>query len=119
MRVLRGITLPEGNSPYQVWRNVLRHLALGKDISALEGSVLKAAIPDIEALLERPVPDAPVLSSQDSQSRMAVILQALLKRQAQPVLIILEDMHWISRRQPSSGAMDHPAPGRVARDDRR
>jgi predicted ATPase len=59
--VLRGQAITEGSVPYQVWRDPLRRLILSVEINDDDASVLKTLIPDIENLLERPIPDAPLL----------------------------------------------------------
>lgn len=94
MTVARGQNLAEGNAPYQMWRTPLRMLALNTPLSDDEASILKAIIPDIGALLGRQVPDAPAVTSLVAQGRILATIVQIVTRQTQPVLIILEDLHW-------------------------
>lgn len=95
MFVLRGQAVSERGVPYQIWRAPLRWLALQTDLTDLQISVLKDLIPDIEALLERRVPAAPKLDSQATQERLLGVIEDVFLQQDQPVLLILEDLHWV------------------------
>jgi tetratricopeptide (TPR) repeat protein len=92
--VLRGQAVSEGGSPYYVWRDVLRWLALLTELSDLEAGVLKPLVPDLPDLLGRKVPDAPGLNPQAAQDRLLTVIEDLFHRQSQPTLILLEDLHW-------------------------
>ncbi|MFO0756934.1 MAG: AAA family ATPase [Byssovorax sp.] len=92
--VLRGQEVSEGGSPYQVYRDVLRWLLLLTEPLDDEAAVLKELVPDIETLLEREVPDAPEIAPDAAQDRLVSVVEALLRRLSQPVLIVLEDLHW-------------------------
>ncbi len=92
--VLRGQAVSEGGSPYQVWRDVLRYLALTTELDALEASVLAEIVPDLLALLEQPIAPVMALEPAAQQSRLAEVVANVLRRQQQPLLILLEDMHW-------------------------
>jgi tetratricopeptide (TPR) repeat protein len=92
--VLRGQELSAGSSPYQPWRTPLRRLSLRSELSELEASVLKPLIPDLALLLNRAVMDAPELDPQAAQPRLLAVIEAILKRQTQPLVFILEDLHW-------------------------
>jgi tetratricopeptide (TPR) repeat protein len=94
VRVLRGQALREGARPYEVWRGVLRLLMLLAGPGELEASVLKGVIPDVELLLERDVADAPELDPEAAHLRLTRVLEALLRRCKQPVVILLEDLQW-------------------------
>lgn len=94
IRVLRGQALREGARPYEVWRGVLRLLMLLAEPGELEASVLKGVVPDIELLLAHDVPDAPELDPEAAHQRLTRVLEALLRRCGQPVLIVLEDLQW-------------------------
>jgi predicted ATPase len=95
--VLRGQTVSEGASPYHLWQEALRLLALATDLEDEEASVLKALVPDVGALLGRDVQDAPLLDPQAAQVRLFKVVGEVLCRQcaSQPVAMILEDMQWI------------------------
>ncbi len=93
-QVLRGQAVSEGGKPYQIWRDAVRWLALQTDLSELEAGVLKPLIPDISTLIGRPVPDVPDLTPQASQDRLLSVIDELFRRQNQPIMLVLEDMHW-------------------------
>jgi tetratricopeptide (TPR) repeat protein len=93
--VLRGQAVNTGGSPYQVWRNVARWLALSTSPESLEASVLKALVPDISDLLGKPVPDASEVDAKAAQTRLLSVMVKLLHQQPQPVVLILEDLHWV------------------------
>lgn len=92
--VLRGQAISEGGAIYQVWRDALRWLCLLSDLNDLDASVLKALVPDINTLLGRVVPDAPELDPKATQERLVSVIEALFRRQQQPITLILEDLHW-------------------------
>jgi serine/threonine protein kinase/tetratricopeptide (TPR) repeat protein len=92
--VLRGQGIIEGGSPYHLWRPALRWLALLTDLDDERLALLKPLIPDLDALLERALPDAPELSPQAAQSRLLSVIEELFRRQSGPVVLILEDLHW-------------------------
>ncbi|HEX6385827.1 MAG TPA: AAA family ATPase [Anaerolineae bacterium] len=94
--VLRGQAVSTGRSPYRLWRRSIRRLVLISELDDLEASVLKTLVPDIAVLLERDVPDAPELDSQTAQMRLLSVVVEIVRRQAQvqPVVMILEDLHW-------------------------
>ncbi len=92
--VLRGQEVSEAGVPYQLWREPLRWLALVTDLTPFEASVLKLLIPDIGTLLGRDVADAPELDAQASQDRLLGVIDSIFQRQTQPIVAILEDIHW-------------------------
>jgi predicted ATPase len=92
--VLRGQGVAEGGLPYQIWRDPVRRLILSTELSDLEAGILKELVPDIAALLDRTVPDAPELDGAARQQQLSLTIADLFKRQTQPVLLLLEDMHW-------------------------
>ena len=94
VRVLRGQALREGSRPYQPWRGALRLLVLLAEPDDREAAVLKAAIPDLGPLLGRELPVAPELDSEATHVRLVRVVEALLRRCGEPVLILLEDMQW-------------------------
>lgn len=92
--VVRAQIESEGSPSYQLWRDPLRRLVLAAGIDDADAAVLKLIVPDIEVLLERPVPDVPILDPKGTQQRLIAVITALLERQTQPVLILLEDLQW-------------------------
>lgn len=111
--VLRGQAVAEASEPYQVWQDVLRRLLLEVDVSALEASVLKPIIHDIDRLLEYEVPDAPDIGAVASFNRLLMVISDVILRYNSPLLIILEDLHWSNEgidvlRQFITLAQTHP-----------
>jgi tetratricopeptide (TPR) repeat protein len=92
--VLRGQAVQEGGLPYAVWRESLRWLCLISELDQREASVLKAVVPDLPDLLGRDIPDASSLSAQADLTRLMMAIEGVFQRQTQPMLIILEDLHW-------------------------
>jgi predicted ATPase len=96
MLVLRGQGVRDGSSPYHIWYNILRWLALMAEFSDEEAGLLKRLVPDIESLLERDVPDAPLLDPQTIQNELLAVISKAFYRLDQPVMLILEDLQWAS-----------------------
>jgi tetratricopeptide (TPR) repeat protein len=94
--VLRGQAVEGGGRPYEVWRQPLRHLAVAATISDLEASILAELVPDIGELLGRAVVVAAPLDSAAHQERLHLTIVDVLRRQPQPILLLLEDLHWAS-----------------------
>jgi tetratricopeptide (TPR) repeat protein len=92
--VLRGQAVEGSGLPYQLWREPLRRLALATEVSELEASVLKSIIPDIATLCVREIPDAPTLSGAEGLQRLLWVVTSLLRRQAEAVVLLLEDLQW-------------------------
>lgn len=92
--VLDGQAIEDDRSPYQLWRDLTRRLALGAPISDFNASVLKEIVPDIAQLLKRPIPDAPTLDARDQRERLLTVWLDRLKMLNAPILLILEDLHW-------------------------
>lgn len=94
--VLQGQAVHYGGESYQLWRDVVRHLALENTLSEMEASVLKTLIPDIAEIVGQAVPDAPELDAHAAQERLNRVIIRLLRGRPQPTLILLEDLHWAS-----------------------
>jgi serine/threonine protein kinase/tetratricopeptide (TPR) repeat protein len=92
--VLRGQEEAEGGSPYRLWRDALRWLALVTDLDELEASVLLPIVPDLGALIGREVPEAPELDGLAMHARLVEVVLRILRRQEQPVVVLLEDLQW-------------------------
>ncbi len=92
--VLRGQAVSEGGKAYQVWRDPLRRLVLNVDITDDQAATLRALIPDIFTLLDRDIADSSSQDSQVTQERLLAAIEDLFTRQQQPIVCILEDMHW-------------------------
>jgi predicted ATPase len=93
--VLRGQGVSDGGFSYQLWREIARRLPLYVSLTAEEASVLKQLVPDIGQLLGYDVPDSPELDGPAAQQRLISHLVSVLARLDQPVLILLEDLHWL------------------------
>lgn len=92
--VLRGQEEREGASPYRLWQGALRWLALATDIGEHEASVLLPVVPDLARLLGRDVAAAPQVDPPSAHARLVEVVVALLQRQTQPTVLLLEDVHW-------------------------
>jgi eukaryotic-like serine/threonine-protein kinase len=92
--VLRGQAVSEGGQAYQPWYQPLRRLCLQTDLTEVQAGVLKAIVPDIDKLLNRHVADAPILDAQAAQDRLLNVIEHVFKQQRQPIMVVLEDLHW-------------------------
>ncbi len=92
--VLRGQGVEGGGVPFQLWRDITRHLVLSTPINQLEKSILKEIVPDIETLLGETIPDAPSLTAKNRIQRITLTLVDLMKRQDKPLVLLLEDLQW-------------------------
>src|SRR5262249_6610690 len=94
MRVLRGQAISEGGQPYQVWRDVLRELCLKTALTSSGAGFLKPLVPATATLLNRPVADPPAVEAEAIRERLVQVASGVLARQKEPLVIILEDLHW-------------------------
>jgi serine/threonine protein kinase len=92
--VLRGQEESEGGGPYRVFRDVLRWLALLSDLDDTEASTLLPIVPDLPRLLGRPIPPAPEGDPVSIHARVCDVVERMLQRQDQPLVILLEDLQW-------------------------
>ncbi|WP_193409823.1 serine/threonine-protein kinase [Myxococcus hansupus] len=92
--VLRGQGVAAGGSPYQEWRPVLRWLSILTPLDEREASVLKPLVPDIESLLGHPVADPAEVGADMVQARLLQVVEDVFARLTQPVVVVLEDLHW-------------------------
>ncbi|MEM7536656.1 MAG: BREX system ATP-binding domain-containing protein [Chloroflexota bacterium] len=80
---------------YELWRTPLRQLLLTlPHVTDLAAGVLLPVVPDIAELLGHPVPSAPTLDGEAAQIRLFTTIATLFKQTTQPILLILEDLHW-------------------------
>jgi len=93
-RVLHGQALHTGARPYEAWRSVLRALLLVGEPTALEASVVAAVVPDAHVVLERAVAPAPELDPDATHLRLVRVLETLLRRCQEPIVVVLEDLQW-------------------------
>jgi hypothetical protein len=92
--VLRGQSILTGARPYHAWQEVLRGLTCLIGLEDWEASVLKPLVPDIQALLRKPVADPEPLSSEASHQRLLLAVEGIFGRLSQPMVLILEDLQW-------------------------
>jgi len=93
-RVLRGQAMNDNSLPFQLWRDVMPHVALSTPLSNFEAGVLKAVVPNISRLLGRTIPEAPELEGRSGHQRLMLTIEAVFQRQTQPVVLLLDDLQW-------------------------
>ncbi|MEM7113992.1 MAG: tetratricopeptide repeat protein [Chloroflexota bacterium] len=93
-QVLRGQAVASGSLPYQLWQNILPQLALRTTLSNLEASILCQVFPNIRSLLAQEIFEPTVQQGQEGQQRLIQTMVDVLKRQSQPILLLLEDLQW-------------------------
>lgn len=92
----RGQAMPDG-AAYDLWRPVLKLLALQVPLSALEASVLATVSPGLPVLFERELPELPQLPGLDAPSaklRLLRVVDDIMERLPSTSLILLEDLQW-------------------------
>ena len=92
--VLSGQAITGSATPYQLWQDFLRWLAILVDLSDAEASVLKPLVPDIAGLVGHEIADAPAMDPSSAQERLRKTVGDILERQPQPLLMIVEDLQW-------------------------
>ncbi len=92
MITLNGQAVTSGALPYQLWRNPLRRLLLSTPVTPQEASILSTILPDIGALVE----NVPASDGVDAQQRLIRTIIDLFRRQNQPLVLLLEDLQWVS-----------------------
>lgn len=91
--VLRGQATAEKASPYQVLRPALRWLGVATELDEMQLCTLHVLVPDLDTLLDRTLPKEEI-DWKAAQVRILAVIEAVFRRQQQPVVIILEDLHW-------------------------
>ncbi|MDX1995607.1 MAG: tetratricopeptide repeat protein [bacterium] len=98
--VLRGQAISEGGHPYELWRDVMRWMALLTDVKDLEADALKTIVPDIAALLNRDIPENTQTDAFQARDFLLSVVETLFQRfttgraHPQPLVLMLEDLHW-------------------------
>lgn len=93
----QGVKDGNGGAPYQLWREPIRHLLITlSDVDELTAGVIMSLVADIEQLLECAVKPAPELANEDAQIRLFTTIASLFWQVKRPILLILEDLHWVS-----------------------
>ncbi len=93
--VLRAQATTESGMPFRIWREPLRTLFMDTHITDFEAGILRAVVPDIATLLKRSLPDVPRLAPQAARERLIATITAVIQRHTRPILLILEDLHWV------------------------
>ncbi len=93
--VLRGQGIEGGGLPFQLWRDPVRRLLLNTQLTPLDASTLKEVVPDISAILGYEVADPSPLEKAAEQERLLEAIVSLFEKQRQPILLLLEDLHWM------------------------
>jgi serine/threonine protein kinase/tetratricopeptide (TPR) repeat protein len=91
MLVLTGEAVRGGGEPFQMWRGAVRRLLLQVPFDPSDAASLQLYIPDLARMLSLD-PDA--LSYGEVTEPLSVIIRRLFERCRQPVLVLLEDLHW-------------------------
>lgn len=93
--VLRGESAGDAGGPFHVWRDVIRTLILTTQPNDQLAAALKPIVPDVSVLLNREIPDAPKVDPDAAQSRLRLSVETLFRTLDSPILVILEDLHWV------------------------
>ena len=91
-KVLIGQAVQHGSVPYQMWRDIVAHLALTANLSDTALAALQWVHPDIGTVLGRTIPVA--IDEQPREERIFGAIYTMFKQQEQPIVLILEDLHW-------------------------
>jgi predicted ATPase len=69
-------------------------------------------VPDLPTLLGHEVSDAPALEGQAGQQRLVNVIVDVFKRAPQPVILLLEDLHWSAESLEPLKALNANSPNR-------
>ena len=92
--VFSGQAAAEGHSPLSELAQALRPLCVQIDLDDESAAILAELIPDLAALLGRPLPVVPRLDSGAAQGRLLATIETLLRGLRNPSVLILEDAQW-------------------------
>lgn len=92
--VLWGQAVKGAGMPYHPWREAIRQLVLSTEISDLEANILKQIVPDIDILLERPIPPVAGIAEIMGRQHLIMTIVDLFKRHQAPILLVFEDLQW-------------------------
>lgn len=93
--VLYGRAEKDDSQNYSLWREPLQKLILHLNVHEHEASVLRDIIPAIDEFVDYDVPEAPEVSTMAYQKRLLITLSQIVERYERPLLLILEDLHWV------------------------
>lgn len=83
----------ENSLPYDVWREPLRKLMLDRNISTTDVGILKLLVPDADLLLGHTGETLRQPDPTEVEGQLSAAVINLLRRQTQPMLLLLEDLH--------------------------
>ncbi len=95
--VVRGQAIEESGSPYQLWREPLRHLALISPLTDLQSNVLGTFIPDLATLSGKSISPLATLEGTAAQQRLSLTIADMIQTAAKatpPLVVILEDLQF-------------------------
>lgn len=93
--VLRGQAIAERTGQLlQLWREPLRRLLLHVTPSPLALGVLQTIMPDLATLVGESIPAPPPLDEPAMRQRLYGTIVGLFQQVRQPIMLILEDLHW-------------------------
>ncbi len=101
--VLRGQAQPSASVPFEVFVDVLRELAAYSTLDDREAAILSTLVHDLPVVLERAIPELSAdatngngeIDSTVNEQRLHSTIEAMLGRWSEPLVIALEDLHWI------------------------
>lgn len=96
--VLRGYADRVGSRPYESWLPILRWIAILMDnLSAEDAGFLAPFVPDLTTLLdmELPAQESTEVKPAEIREKIIDLVRRLQVRLARPLLLMLEDTHWI------------------------
>lgn len=102
-----------GAAAYSLWQDVLRLLSLQVPLSELEASVIGTLLPDLQTLLECEVSIPLSMDPPSARLRLFHILDEILLRLPETVLVLLEDLQWADSE--SLALLSHLISGAAAR----
>jgi hypothetical protein len=94
IQVVRGQAISSGGGAYHALRDALPLLCLSAQLDDEAAAVLKALVPELPQLLERAIPDAPLVDAEATRLRLLRTFETLLVRQRVPTALLLEDLQW-------------------------
>ncbi len=90
--VVRGTAIQEGSLTYQLWRGIVPHLLVDElSPPAHEMALLREIVPDIDLLLDGTIETS---GAELHASTFEALMVDILQRREQPILVLLEDLHW-------------------------
>lgn len=92
--VLRGQGQSVGGSSLHLWQAPLRALCLQLPPDDNELDALALAVPGVHELLGRARQTTPRLDAEPTPRHLREAIVSLLRRHRQPLLLLLEDLHW-------------------------